>query len=151
VTATQGRTGRRIALAAAVIGALLVAASLLASTWSELAGEPVPQWWSGATLYLTTDRTPQRCTVSPDRGPERVIAVPGRPTRGIKVIGTRLVAWFEGGAEFTCTGDVEATSGPMLLLYPLGERDPWIVISGAALLSVGWVYSRPRRSRRRVR
>ncbi|MDQ3988218.1 MAG: hypothetical protein M3291_03285 [Actinomycetota bacterium] len=147
MTTAPGRTGRRIALAVAVVGALLVTASLLASTWSELAGDPVPRRWSGETLYLTTDRTPQRCTVSPDSGPDRVIEVADSPTRGTTVVGARLAAWFEGGAELTCTGEVQATSGLVLLLYPLGERGPWIIISGAALFSAGWVYSRPRRSR----
>ena len=147
MTTAPGRTGRRVALVAAVVGSLLVAACFLASTWSELVGEPVPQRWSGETLHLTTDRTPQRCIVSPDSGPEHVIAVPDRPMRGITAIGTRLVAWFEGGAELTCTGEVQATSGPVLRLYPLGERGPWIMVSGAVLLSVAWVYSRPRRSR----
>jgi len=67
-----------------------------------------------------------------------VTTAPGRTGRRVALV---------AAVELTCTGEVQATSGPVLRLYPLGERGPWIIVSEAVLLSVAWVYSRPRRSR----
>jgi hypothetical protein len=148
MTTAPGRTSRRIALAAAVIGALLVAACLLASTWSQFVTTPVPRDWAGEPLHLTTDRQTQRCLIDPREGPPRSVTVPARPPRSaLKIVGTRIEPWFPGNATITCTGPAQATSGPVLALYPLSEREPWVILPGAVLLGAGWVYSRPRRSR----
>lgn len=131
---------------AAVVGAVLVVASLAASFWPRLGGGPVPQTWSGETLYLRSDgREDVGCTVTPSDGPERTVTVPGTPHRALKLFGTRLRPWFDGSATIACPASVTATRGPILLVYPLAENDPWVIVPGAVLLAAGWVYSRPRR------
>jgi len=148
LTTTSGRTGRRIALAAAVIGAVLVAACLLASTWSQFTATPVPRDWAGEPLHLTAEGEAQRCIADPREGPQRTLTVPPRPPRSaLKIVGTRIDPWFSGSVTIICTGTVQATSGPVLALYPLSEREPWVILPGVVLLGAGWVYSRPPRSR----
>ena len=147
MTAATGTTGRRVALLAAVAGAVLIVASLVGSFWPRVGGDPVPQRWSGETLYLRADgRESERCTVSPPGGPARTVTVSGTPGRGLKLVGTRLEPWFDGSATIDCSASVTATRGPILLVYPLAENDPWVIIPAVVLLAVGLVYSRRRRA-----
>jgi len=147
MTAATGTTGRRAALLVAVVGAVLIAASLAGSFWPRVGGEPLPQRWSGESLHLRAGGPEdERCTVSPFNGPARTVRVPGSPGRGTQLSGIRLEPWFDGDATIDCSAPVTATRGPILWVYPLAENDPWVILSGVVLLAVGWVYSRPRRT-----
>jgi len=147
VTAARSATRRWAAGLVAVVGAALIVASLLASFWPRVGGDPVPTSWSGETLYLRADgRQDEQCTVSPSTGRTRTVTVPGSPGRGLKLVGTRLEPWFDGEATITCPSPVTATRGPILLVYPLAENDPWVIIPAVVLLVVGFVLSRPRRT-----
>lgn len=144
---TTGRTRRRMAVLAAVAGVVLIAVSLAGTFWPRVAGTPVPPRWSGETRYLRTDGgAAQQCTVSPSNGTARTVTVPGSPGRSLKLFGTRVEPWFSGEAVIDCPPSVTMTSGPILLVYPLAENDPWVLLPGVVLLAAGWVYSRPRRT-----
>ncbi|MGH3943033.1 MAG: hypothetical protein ACRDTG_31305 [Pseudonocardiaceae bacterium] len=84
--------------------------------------------------------------MSPPGGPARTVTVPGIPGRGLKLVGTRLEPWSDGSATIDCSSSVTATRGPILLVYPLAENDPWVIIPAVVLLAVGLVYSRRRRA-----
>lgn len=128
-----------------VVGAALIVATLAVTAYARFGGTDIPdkglQVRSGTTYYLTASGSVAHC----DAAGQRLDLAPIGARELLD--GIRVEPAADG--RLTCSGgDVTATHGPALALYPVAEYDFVPVLAGAALLVLAR-FVRPARRRGR--
>lgn len=129
-----------------VVGVVLIGLTVVAAAYARFGGDDVAEGTrlSAGEHYLVATGQIAHCTV-PGGDPRRFDL---SPLGARELLDGQYVQVSPGGSDINCTGgDVTATSGAALALYPMAEYDFLPVIIGAVLIVTSrWV--RPSRRAR---
>lgn len=149
----RGCLGQVIGFVLAVVGVGIVVLAFVVPLLAARQSTAVPSSWSEGRLHLTTSSVDlQVCDIAPAGTAPRRVVVP-RSDIGDNGVFAGVYVVPEPGVDtaLRCDAEVRATSGSLLLLYPLAEYEPWVVLPAIVVGVIGIVYGRPFEAIRRPR